>query len=508
MQSSQVPSKFPIPFANSAGSQYIRTIPEASQIGIQGGAASLTDGFPPLTFLPVGAGGIPPFGQDFNGILNEITQWTQFSNCSGGLTTFDATYASEIGGYPKGAVLLSSTFANNALVWISATDNNSLNPDVTLGGSGAWVLAATSAGIQNEAYISADDTGSANAIVLAPKPAPNAYVKYQRFQSKIANTVTGSTLGSVTVNLVGASGSLGAKSLIFPNGNPPSPYMLMAGQIGMFVYDGTYFQLENAVPSLIVPATAPTIYVRTDGNDTNTGSANTSSSAMQTIQGAVNRGTQTYSLAGTTLNVVMGTAGTYAPFVINGNFGNISVQGLTASPSSYIIGTVATNTNGLINVAGQTTVTLQNLTASSVSNVNTVVATLGGAIILNNVVVKQTTTSFGAVAVEQGGLVIIEGNTTITTTSSAGEALIATGGGAMDVGAGLTINITGTYSAAVAVASSGSVIVFNSGVTMTGSPTGTRYSVSLNGVLDTNTGSSTFIPGSVAGTTSTGGQYA
>ncbi|KAA1174648.1 hypothetical protein FP026_29625, partial [Rhizobium tropici] len=73
MKASDIPVKFPIPFAASAGGGYIRAIPQASQIGITNGAASLTDGFPPLTFLPVGAGGTPPWGQDFNGILNEIT---------------------------------------------------------------------------------------------------------------------------------------------------------------------------------------------------------------------------------------------------------------------------------------------------------------------------------------------------------------------------------------------------------------------------------------------------
>ena len=78
MQSSQIPSKFPIPFANGAGSGYIRQIPVTSQISITPGAASLTDGFPPLTFIPEGSGGIPPFGQDMNGILKEITAWIQW----------------------------------------------------------------------------------------------------------------------------------------------------------------------------------------------------------------------------------------------------------------------------------------------------------------------------------------------------------------------------------------------------------------------------------------------
>jgi len=130
MLSTNIPSKIPLPFANSAGSGYKNTIPTASQIGIVNGKASLTDGFPPLTFTPISSGGVPPFGADMNGILNEITAIQQWQE-AGGFFPFDATFATTIGGYPKGAVLLSSSF--NGL-WISTIENNSNNPDT--GGAG------------------------------------------------------------------------------------------------------------------------------------------------------------------------------------------------------------------------------------------------------------------------------------------------------------------------------------------------------------------------------------
>jgi hypothetical protein len=125
MQDSQLPAKFPIPFANSAGSPYIRTIPQASQISIQNGAASLTDGFPPNTFLVPSAGGVGPFGQDFNGLLKQITQWNQWQQ-AGGPVGYDATFQSAIGGYPNGAVIASATFGN---WWLSTVDNNMSDPD-------------------------------------------------------------------------------------------------------------------------------------------------------------------------------------------------------------------------------------------------------------------------------------------------------------------------------------------------------------------------------------------
>ncbi len=129
MQSTAIPSKFPIPFGNNAGSSYIRPIPEASQVSVTPGAASLYDGFPPLTFIPVGAGGVPPFGQDMNGILNEITAWLQWSN-AGGPVGYDATFSEAIGGYPKGALIVAAAGG----WWLSSVENNTTDPDT--GGAG------------------------------------------------------------------------------------------------------------------------------------------------------------------------------------------------------------------------------------------------------------------------------------------------------------------------------------------------------------------------------------
>ena len=130
MQLTARPTNFPIPFANNAGPGYIDAIPEASQIGITPGKASLHDGFPPVTFLPDTAGGTPPWGADFNGILYEITQALQWMQ-AGGAPIFDAVFASQIGGYPQGAIL---SAASGFGFWECTTDNNSNNPDT--GGAG------------------------------------------------------------------------------------------------------------------------------------------------------------------------------------------------------------------------------------------------------------------------------------------------------------------------------------------------------------------------------------
>lgn len=134
MQVSDIPDKLPIPFAYAAGGGFIRPIPEASQIGVDDGAASLTDGFVPLNATPIASGGIPPNVKDINGILFEISGWSRWQ-AAGGSVIFDSGFASAIGGYPLGAALRST--ADPAIFWVSTADNNSTDPD---GGSPAnWV---------------------------------------------------------------------------------------------------------------------------------------------------------------------------------------------------------------------------------------------------------------------------------------------------------------------------------------------------------------------------------
>jgi microcystin-dependent protein len=127
MQRSDVPVKFTIPFANSAASPANkRQVPTASQIGIQGGAASLTDGFPPVTFQPLASGGVPPWGADFNGLLNQITAWTRWLS-AGVPTSYDSVFQAAIGGYPLGSIVESATTSGR--LWTSLVDNNVTNPD-------------------------------------------------------------------------------------------------------------------------------------------------------------------------------------------------------------------------------------------------------------------------------------------------------------------------------------------------------------------------------------------
>jgi hypothetical protein len=133
MKIADLPTRFDIAFARDATpGTYKRTIPDTSQIGIHDGWASFPTGFVPLNFTPVASGGIPPFGQDVNGILNAVTLWGQWQ-AAGGPAIYNSAFSTAIGGYPKGALLASTTVG---LFWTSLVDDNTVDPDA--GPSANW----------------------------------------------------------------------------------------------------------------------------------------------------------------------------------------------------------------------------------------------------------------------------------------------------------------------------------------------------------------------------------
>lgn len=124
------------------------TIPvNSSSETLADGLASMDSGFPPLTRIPLSAGGKPPRGQDFNGIFSDIytrLQWSQ----SGGCYPFDAAFSAAIGGYPKGAVLINSSRDG---YWQSIVENNTTNPDA--GGIG-WISSSSGRLLNVQTFLS------------------------------------------------------------------------------------------------------------------------------------------------------------------------------------------------------------------------------------------------------------------------------------------------------------------------------------------------------------------
>lgn len=206
MLKSNAPAIITVPFASGAGTGYIRPVPIPSQISITPGAASWTDGFPPLTMTPSGAGGIPPFGQDMNGLLNAETinmQWKQLG--------FDYAWSSAvstaIGGYPAGVKLLR---ADGLGYWLNLTDSNTTNPDAT--GAANWVAQRVNAGqstivMTGGTYTPDPSVLGVPLLVLSGTLTANATLVLPLTRSGATWRIYNATTGAFTVNVQGATGS-------------------------------------------------------------------------------------------------------------------------------------------------------------------------------------------------------------------------------------------------------------------------------------------------------------
>jgi len=122
MNSSSPPVKIYTAFAQSATTGYITQVPQTTTTP---GAFSWTLGSGPETFLPVSSGGTPPLGNYFNGLMNQVSDNLRWIN-AGNIFAYDATYAANIGGYAKNAVLL---MASGNGFWRSTVENNTVNPE-------------------------------------------------------------------------------------------------------------------------------------------------------------------------------------------------------------------------------------------------------------------------------------------------------------------------------------------------------------------------------------------
>lgn len=114
-------------------------IPENYETSMESNQATWDQGFGQITMLPVAAGGLPPKGQDFNGIFNQISENIVYLS-QGGRFKFSAEYAEAIGGYPKGAILQSD---DEKKEYLSLIDNNKVDFNTVTDISTSWKLVNT-----------------------------------------------------------------------------------------------------------------------------------------------------------------------------------------------------------------------------------------------------------------------------------------------------------------------------------------------------------------------------
>ncbi len=201
MQLADSPRKVALAFAKNGDKD---TIPESSSPSA--GRASMNDGFPPETRQPVGSGGIPPNGLDMNGILYYLSLLNRWQSAGGGFV-YDSVFAndSDVGGYPKGAVLLRS---GGDGFWLNLADNNVNNPDT---GGANW-QPINNVGITSKTLTGSDVTltnseAAKDIIVLSGTLTANVNLIVPVFVKQWI--VANNTSGAFTVTVKTASGTGG-----------------------------------------------------------------------------------------------------------------------------------------------------------------------------------------------------------------------------------------------------------------------------------------------------------
>jgi hypothetical protein len=251
-----------------------------------------------------------------------------------------------------------------------------------------------------------------------------------------------------------------------------------------------------------------TYYVRTDGSDGNNGLANSSGGAFLTIQKAID------TVAALDLSVytvtIQAADGTYTGAVtVTGPWvgsGSVTLQGNTTTPANAVITTA---------VAGAAALSVQSGGRLSVAGF------------------KLVSSGSGATAglKSSGSAILVTGAMDF---GAANRQMQAAGSGSITFGAGITYNISAGAVTHIFCSSSGNVAIEGCTVTTTGaiafsgafvtssfvgaviidsntftgaSATGSRYSITANGVVYTAGAATTYLPGNAAGSTGSGGQY-
>ncbi len=244
-----------------------------------------------------------------------------------------------------------------------------------------------------------------------------------------------------------------------------------------------------------------TYYVRTDGSDSNNGLANTSGGAFLTIQKAIDTvAALDLSIYNVTIQVANGTytgaIAVIAPWI---GRGIVTLKGDTTTPSNVVLST----TGDTITMSGGGALYVEGFRLSSSGNRTMNVGPRSE--------LRFSSVEFNASTSEHillngtGAYVFGYGNYSIIAGSN--YHIRCQGGSYCQIQL-RTITLTGTpaFGVAFVYAQQSAVLGINAN-TYSGAATGPRYLVATNGVINTGGGGTSYFPGSLAGSTVTGGQY-
>lgn len=244
-------------------------------------------------------------------------------------------------------------------------------------------------------------------------------------------------------------------------------------------------------------------YVRSDGSDINDGLSNSSAGAFLTIQAAIDHAA---SFGGSIFNVTINVAdGTYTSPVILKSYigsGTWSIIGNVTTPSNVVISTTSAGAISATNILGAWTV--------KGMKVQTTTAGHGVSVLGTNTNVLLDNFEFGAMAAGYSHMLSQEGadvqlGPTYAISGGAFDHLFASNQGMINA-AGSAVTITNTPVLTNWLRAQRGAGLQYSGVTTAGAISAgcKKYVATMNAWIETGAGT---IPGTVAGTTATGGQF-
>lgn len=366
MLGASVPPKFPVAFASSAPpGTGIRAIPTTP--GPVPGAAALTTGFPPLTFVQPSVGGIPPDGRDVNGILNQLSAWSQWGQ-AGGPVGYDAAFASAIGGYPRGALLRSTS----GHVWYeNLVDGNGADPNA---GFANWRIAFSPWSAQ--AWVA---TGSANAQIITLSPIPTSLAQLTGITINFISQ--GTSTGPVTFNI----NALGAFALLQSNGAPLGAGALVSGGSYTMRFNGAGFFLTS-LTSVFTDSNAGTVAISgvSNASGANLGLLGNGGTTPNKYIRAMNGVFEIVNNAYTTVIASLTDAGAFA---ILGTLSAANAVITGALSANSVAGNTITSNNTIVAGAG---ISAANLAISSAISAGTTISAGTGINSTNGNIVANT----------------------------------------------------------------------------------------------------------------------
>ncbi len=367
------------------------------------------------------------------------------------------------------------------------------------------------------------DTGAVNAMVSTVVPGISALVTGMLFEISPNHT---NTATPVTLNVNG----LGALQLIRSNATPIQIGDVVAGTGAkcLLAYDSAInsgaggFSVINPQNSANALQTNTTYYVAFTGSDSNNGLS--SGSPFLTIQHALNV-INSYNLNGytVTLNIANGTYGKFSLPLLNGS-GAINIIGNPSTPSAVIISSSDGNAieasgcgagysiNGLgFVVVGANIPAVDGGAGIYISG--------GSSLYMENIYCGVCQCAHfqiggGATLVLSGSLIVGGG---LTANAIGPGAHIMAGNGGYIGGEGLEANTSLNPSLSITTtvnipfwmdvfSGTSAAMIYNS-ISGAGNVTGQKFIASFNGTIQTFGGGNNYYPGTIAGTTNTGGQY-